>query len=69
VNITLTIQHDASGQGHAWRTVDAEDLAPSILEEIHAEFIELAYQGDEPDEGEYVATNGQHYRWRKDEDQ
>ena len=52
------IQHDASGQGHAWRTIDAIDLPASIREEIAAEILD---GNDDPDC--YVASNGQCYRW------
>jgi len=52
-----TVQHDASGQGHAWRTVDAATLNPAVVEEIEGE-IEAG-----SDEGEIVASNGLHYRW------
>lgn len=53
-----TIQHDASGQGHAWRTV-GRTILPSILEEIAAKIV---------DDGAilvrcYTATDGQRYRW------
>ena len=52
------VQHDASGVGHAWWTIDASDLPISIAEEIASWIIE-----DEPEAGaEYTATNGQHYR-------
>ncbi len=53
------IQIDRSGQGHAWRDCTEQDGTappPSIAEEIAAEI--------EGPEGEYVAGNGQHYRWR-----
>lgn len=53
------IQHDLSGgRGHCWRTVSADDIPASIAEEIAAEIID----GQESCE-DYVATNGQHYRW------
>lgn len=51
-----TIQHDNSGVGHNWRTVD---LPPDVAEEIAAEIID----GGNESHGDYVATNGLHYRW------
>ena len=53
-----TIQHDASGQGHAWRTVGLA-IPPSILEEIAAEIID---GGRKSCDG-YTATSGERYRW------
>ena len=52
------IQHDPSGQGHAWRTVELSELPASIREEIATEILD---GNDDPDS--YVASNGQHYRW------
>lgn len=52
------VQHDNSGVGHNWRTVDASDLPSSIREEIETEIAE----GNE-DCKDYVASNGLHYRW------
>lgn len=54
----ILVQHDASGQGHAWRTIDASELPASIREEIETEIID---GNDDPDC--YVAGNGEHYRW------
>lgn len=54
-----TIQHDNSGAGHNWRTVDANDIPVSIAEEIAAEIID----GGKKTCDDYVATNGLHYRW------
>ena len=54
----LLVQHDASGQGHAWRTIDASELPASIREEIATEIFN---GNDDPDC--YVAGNGEHYRW------
>jgi len=51
------VLHDPSGQGHAWRLVDAENISADIAEELACWIIE-----DEPREGdEYTASNGQHY--------
>ena len=53
------IQIGRSGQGHAWKTIDAEDIPPHIREEIEGEIID----GGVDDTGLFVATNGVHYRW------
>jgi len=53
------IQHDNSGVGHNWRTVDASDLYDDIREEIAAEIID----GGNETCDDYVASNGLHYRW------
>jgi hypothetical protein len=53
-----TIQIDRSGVGHAWRDVDADDLPPSIYEEIETE---IAEGNTDPDD--YKASNGLCYRW------
>jgi hypothetical protein len=52
------VQKDASGQGHAWRTVEQSELPASIREEIVSKIVD---GNDDPDC--YVASNGQHYRW------
>lgn len=50
-----TIQHDSSGVGHAWRTIDARDLPADVAEEIAAEI-----EDGECDEcDDYVASNEQ----------
>lgn len=54
-----TIQHDNSGVGHNWRTIDASDLPADLREEIAAEIID----GKQDTCNDYVATNGLHYRW------
>jgi hypothetical protein len=62
MNATLeskTIQHDNSGVGHNWRTIDADDLPADIAEEIAAEIID----GGKDECSDYVASNGLHYRW------
>jgi hypothetical protein len=51
------IQHDPSGAGHTWR--DVYSLPADIREEIAAEIID----GKQETCGDYVASNGQHYRW------
>lgn len=53
-----TIEHDKSGVGHNWLTIDASDLPAIIAEEIAAEIIDGIATCDD-----YVASNGQHYRW------
>lgn len=53
-----TIQHDASGQGHAWATIDASDIPANIREEIECEIID-----GKRESGELVGSNGLHYRW------
>lgn len=54
-----TIKHDASGQGHAWRVIDREDIPTNIVEEIEGEIID----GGQETCADFVASNGQHYRW------
>lgn len=58
--VAKVIQCDLSGgQGHCWRSVDADELPAGVREEIAAEII------DGNDEcSDYTAGNGQHYRWR-----
>lgn len=53
------IQIDRSGQGHAWRDVDARSLSASVIEEIEGEIL----TGGIASTDGYVAKNGQHYRW------
>ena len=53
------IQHDASGQGHAWRNVNAESIPADIREEIAAEILD----GRQETCAAYIASNGCHYRW------
>ena len=53
-----TIQHDRSGgQGHSW--ADAADAPQNIIEEIAAEIID----GGRDECDDFLASNGQHYRW------
>ena len=53
-----TVQHDASGQGHAWRTV-GQDLPADIREEIAAEIIDSGRESCD----RYRASSGERYRW------
>ena len=53
------VQHDASGQGHAWRDIDAEDIPANVREEIECEILD----GGKDECDNYVASNGLHYRW------
>jgi hypothetical protein len=54
------VQQDHSGgQGHAWRNIDAGDIPANIREEIEGEIID----GGREACGDFVAGNGQHYRW------
>ena len=54
------IQHDASGgQGHCWRNIAADDIPASIRQEIEGEIID----GGKEECDNFVASNGQHYRW------
>ena len=47
----------SNGQGHCWR-IDAE-IPASIREEIEGEIID----GGRESCRDFVASNGQHYRW------
>jgi hypothetical protein len=53
------VQIDRSGQGQAWRDIDAQDIPVSVREEIEGEMID----GGVDDTDLFVASNGQHYRW------
>ena len=53
------IQHDASGVGHCWRNIDAQNIPADVAEEIAAEIID----GGLSDCDGFVASNGLHYRW------
>ena len=53
------VQHDASGQGHAWRDIDADDLPADTRLEIECEIID----GGQETCAKYVARGGLHYRW------
>lgn len=52
------VQHDASGQGHAWRNIDAADIPANVILELEGHMIDGGL-----DTAEIVASNGQHYRW------
>lgn len=53
------IQHDNSGVGHNWRTIDASDIPADIRDDIAAEMIE----GKKNKSAKYIAANGLWYRW------
>lgn len=53
------VQVDRSGVGHCWVDIDAQDLPGSIREEIEEEIID----GGKDECGDFVASNGLHYRW------
>ena len=53
------IQHDNSGVGHNWRTIDANDIPADICEEIATEIIDGKMSKCE----DFVGSNGLHYRW------
>lgn len=53
------VQHDNSGVGHNWQTVDASELPPAIRIEIEGEIIDGKRRS-----GQIVGSNGLHYRWR-----
>jgi hypothetical protein len=53
------IQYDRSGVGHAWVAANEDNCPASIQEEIAAEILD----GGNDECGDYVASNGQHYRW------
>jgi len=52
------MQHDPSGQGHAWRALDVDGVPANIAEELACWVLE-----DDPEDGaQYIASNGLHYR-------
>jgi hypothetical protein len=53
------VQVDKSGVGHCWVDVAADDIPANIREEIEGEIID----GGKEDCGDFVASNGLHYRW------
>ena len=53
------IQIDRSGQGHCWRTISAGFIPYSVIEEIEGEILD----GELDTCADFVASNGQHYRW------
>lgn len=54
-----SIETDPSGQGHAWRAADEDTCPANIRQEIACEIID----GKVSETSDYVASNGQHYRW------
>lgn len=54
----VQIDH-SGGQGHCWRDTGSEDVPASIREEIEGEMID----GKQETCTNFVASNGQHYRW------
>lgn len=53
------IQYDASGVGNAWQPATADNCPVTVQEEIAAEIID----GKQESCDDYLASNGQHYRW------
>ncbi len=53
------IQWDASGQGHSWRNASVNELPAAVRTEIEGEMID----GGHGARSDFVASNGQHYRW------
>lgn len=53
------IQVDASGAGQGWRVADEDSCPANVQQEIAAEIID----GKVGECRDYVASNGQHYRW------
>lgn len=53
------IRHDASGHCHNWKVVLREEIPANIVEEIEGEIID----GGNDSCDDFVASNGQHYRW------
>lgn len=54
------VQQDLSnGQGHCWRNVAREDIPANVVLEIEGEMID----GGQDECSDFVASNGQHYRW------
>lgn len=53
------IQHDNSGVGHNWRSIDANEIPADIREEIEGEIID----GKKETCGDFIAGDGLHYRW------
>ena len=52
------VQCDASGVGHCWRNIDADEIPGSVREEIECEIIDGGRKS-----GEITASNGLRYRW------
>jgi hypothetical protein len=53
------IQHDASGVGHAWKTIAGDDIPADIVEEIEGEI----FDGGKESCSDFIGSNGEHYRW------
>lgn len=53
------VQFDASGVGHCWRNIDAQDIPADIREEIEGEMID----GGKDECEDFVGSDGLHYRW------
>lgn len=53
------IQIDRSGQGNGWKPVYSDEIPWNIREEIEGEIIDGGKDSCE----DFVASNGQHYRW------
>lgn len=54
-----TIQHDKSGVGHCWVAADEFNCPADVQEDIAAEIVD----GENDTCDDYIASNGQHYRW------
>lgn len=54
----IAIQYDKSGAGYAWVPATDDNCHAGIREEIAAEIEDGMESCDD-----YVASNGQHYRW------
>lgn len=55
------VQFDPSGQGHAWRNIADDDIPADVVQEIEGEIID----GGQETCDDFVASNGQHYRWKR----
>ena len=53
------VQVDRSGVGHCWVNVAADEIPANIRMEIECEMID----GGKDECDDYVASNGQHFRW------
>jgi len=54
------VQMDASGgQGHYWRDANEDNIPANVRLEIEGEIID----GQRDSADDFVASNGQHYRW------
>jgi len=60
IDLPSEVQVDRSGgKGHCWADVDVDDLPDNIRQEIEEQIID----GGKEECDDYVASNGQHYRW------